>query len=222
MGVFLGIDCSMRWTNIGVSDETGVLGEMNVHAGKEQAGMLPRMVDDLLRARKLRLSDINAIGVTVGPGFFTGIRIGVAYSLGLSFALDIRTIPVSSLEVMAYSFDIQNEIVAPILSASGGNLFGAVYRIEDGQLSPMREVGCYSPEEFSSILEPMGANVRVLSHETRLLDRFSERTRSLLNFSSCFIHGGAVSELARRNFGKALPPSEIRACYHRAPDTGKK
>ena len=115
MDVFLGIDCSMRWTNIGVSDETGVLGEMNVHAGKEQAGMLPRMVDDLLRTRKLRLSDITVIGVTVGPGFFTGIRIGIAYSLGLSFALDVRTIPVGSLEVMAQSFGVQNGIVAPIL-----------------------------------------------------------------------------------------------------------
>lgn len=222
MGVFLGIDCSMRWTNIGVSDETGVLGEINVHAGKEQAGMLPCMVDDLLRARKLRLSDITAIGVAVGPGFFTGIRIGVAYSLGLSFALDIRTIPVGSLEVMAQSFGIQDEMVAPILSASGGNLFGAVYRCEGGQLSPMHEAGCFSHDAFSAILEPMGTNVRLLYQDIRLLDRFSERERSLWNFTSCFIRGGAVSELARRYSGRALPPSEIRACYHRAPDTGIK
>lgn len=222
MGVFLGIDCSMRWTNIGVSDETGVLGEMNVHAGKEQAGMLPRMVDDLLRTRKLRLSDITVIGVTVGPGFFTGIRIGIAYSLGLSFSLDVRTIPVGSLEVMAQSFGVQNGIVAPILSASGGNVFGAVYRCEEGRLSPMHESGCFSHNEFSSILESIGANVRLLYQDIRLLDHFSERERSLWNVTPCFIRGGAVSELARRYSDRALFPSEIRARYHRAPDTGKK
>ncbi len=222
MGIFLGIDCSMRWTNIGVSDETGVLGEINVHTGKGQAGMLPEIVDALLNTRKLRFSDVTAIGVAVGPGFFTGIRIGIAYSLGLSFALDIRIIPVGSLEVMAQSFGIQDEVVAPILSASGGNLFGAVYRIGEMQLFQMHDVGCFSPEEFSSILEPMRTNVRVLSQDIRVLDRFSERERSLWNHSACFIHGGAVSELARRNLGRALPPSEIRACYHRAPDTGKK
>ena len=222
MGIFLGIDCSMRWTNIGVSDETGVLGEINVHAGKEQAGMLPRMVGDLLSTRKLRFSDISAIGVAVGPGFFTGIRIGVAYSLGLSFALDIRTIPVGSLEVMAQSFGIESEIVAPILSASGGNVFGAVFRYDEGQLCPIHDAGCFSHDEFSSILEPMGTNVRLLYQDIRLLDRFSERERSLWNCSICFIRGGAVSELTRRNSSRALPPSEIRACYHRAPDTGKK
>jgi tRNA threonylcarbamoyl adenosine modification protein YeaZ len=57
------------------------------------------MVEELLTKNSVKFSDINAVGVVVGPGSFTGIRIGIAYAKGIGLALGIPVIPINRLEV---------------------------------------------------------------------------------------------------------------------------
>lgn len=66
---------------------------------EKQAIALPTAVEDFLGEQNLKFSDLTAIGVVVGPGSFTGIRLGIAYAKGLAMGLKIPVIPVNAFEI---------------------------------------------------------------------------------------------------------------------------
>lgn len=69
---------------------------------EKQAIALPSAVDKLLQQNNAKMSDLTAIGVIVGPGSFTGIRMGIAYAKGLGIGLNIPVIPVNIFELYLY------------------------------------------------------------------------------------------------------------------------
>lgn len=95
------------------------------------------MVDDMLRNAGLSLSDVNALAVAVGPGSFTGVRIGVAAVKGLAFPEDLPCVPVSTLEGMAYRFaglPMTCDIVTA-MDARCRQVYTALFSLENGVLT---------------------------------------------------------------------------------------
>jgi tRNA threonylcarbamoyladenosine biosynthesis protein TsaB len=93
------------------------------------------MINEVLSEAQLSVSQLDAIGVTVGPGSFTGLRIGFATVQGLAFAADIPVVPVSTLQLMAATYgrlaDVpEGTTVVPVLDARMAEFNCAVYRIE--------------------------------------------------------------------------------------------
>jgi tRNA threonylcarbamoyl adenosine modification protein YeaZ len=74
---------------------------MHVDAEKQAIG-LPNAVNKLLEENNVKMADLTAIGVIVGPGSFTGIRMGIAYAKGLGIGLNIPVIPVNLFELYLY------------------------------------------------------------------------------------------------------------------------
>jgi len=80
-----------------------VLGDKFIHMDAEkQAIALPVAVNDFMTQNNVKMSDLSAIGVIVGPGSFTGIRMGIAYAKGLGIGLNIPVIPVNLFELYLY------------------------------------------------------------------------------------------------------------------------
>lgn len=88
---------------------------------KGHSTILMPVIDELLRGNSVKIEDIDTVGVVVGPGSFTGIRIGVATATALAFSLNAKRIAVTSFEVLAYSR--QKATVA--VDAGHGNLYVA-------------------------------------------------------------------------------------------------
>lgn len=82
-------------------------------------------VETLLNGIDLKVKDVKKVFVSVGPGSFTGIRIGLTFAKVLAWSLNIPIVPVSSLEVLASGFD--NDIIVPILNARRGYVYGGIY-----------------------------------------------------------------------------------------------
>ncbi len=147
MSLTLGIDCSLRWLNLGLADGEKALAETNLDVGRGQSELLPGEVERFLRRSKLSLKDVDLVAVTVGPGYYTGIRIGVAYATALAEALQIKVAPISSLYALAYDLLNPSWAVAPVLRANSRVLYGALYWGHAEVFS-----GCYEPTQFADLL----------------------------------------------------------------------
>jgi tRNA threonylcarbamoyladenosine biosynthesis protein TsaB len=99
----LAIDCSARFCSVALFDKGGnrILAEASPDIGRGHAEQLPAVLQSVLARAAVDLSQIGRIGVTVGPGSFAGIRVGVAFARGLALALDVPVVGVGSLEAIA-------------------------------------------------------------------------------------------------------------------------
>jgi len=100
----LAIDTSSAWCSVALSidDENPIFLHQKVSTGASQL-LLP-WIDQLLTAAKIKPSSLDAIAVGVGPGAFTGVRLGVASVQGLAIAVNLPVLPVISLDAIAATF----------------------------------------------------------------------------------------------------------------------
>ena len=99
-----------------------VLDDKYIHVDAEkQAIALPVAVTDFMNKNKVSMYDLDAIGVVVGPGSFTGIRMGIAYAKGLGIGLNIPVVPVNAFEL--YLHDTPDAFVA--IDSGRGDFFVA-------------------------------------------------------------------------------------------------
>ena len=122
-----GVDCAAAVFD---SDSGKLLGRVSETIGRGHAERLMAMIDDALAEAKLSLTDIGRIGVTVGPGSFTGIRVGVAAARGLALALGVECVGVSTLEVLAQTVSETDKPVLAAINAHRDEVYAQSF--EDG------------------------------------------------------------------------------------------
>ena len=127
----LGIETSHRSGGVALVRSGRVLAELVVDVGMTYSNTLFPSIDSLLRICKMSYEDIEAVAVGIGPGSFTGLRIGIASSKGLSYALGVPLIGVPSLDAMACDvIPVKSEVVlCPMLDAKKGQVFTATYHV---------------------------------------------------------------------------------------------
>jgi tRNA threonylcarbamoyladenosine biosynthesis protein TsaB len=112
------------------------------------------LVHQLLVDSGASVHDLARVIVGVGPGGFTGVRIGIATALGLGQALGIPVIGASSLEALALGVDglSPGSTIAAITDARRGEVFAASYRHGGDDLQPRISAGAYDPADFAARL----------------------------------------------------------------------
>lgn len=82
----LAIDTATKIGSVSLFDnKIGVIGELNLYVKVNHSAVIMEMIDNLFKMTKLSIKDVDRVAVTVGPGSFTGIRIGVAVAKGLCY-----------------------------------------------------------------------------------------------------------------------------------------
>lgn len=120
-----GVDCA-----VAIYDTASgrVLSRISETIGRGHAERLMAMVDEALDAASLRLDAIQRIGVTVGPGSFTGIRVGVAAARGLALALGVDCVGVNTLEVLAHTVAAPGKTVLAGMNAHREEVYLQAFR----------------------------------------------------------------------------------------------
>lgn len=140
-----GVDCSAAVYD---GDAHRLLGEATEMIGRGHAEKLMATIDAALDAAKIDLSAVERIAVTIGPGSFTGIRVGVAAARGLALSLGIEAVGISTLSILAHMVPNQGMPVLAAMDAKRGEIY---------------------LQRFSATLEPLGAAEMTSLDEFRTL-----------------------------------------------------
>ena len=212
--ILLAIDCSNLWTSLGLF-VAGRTAGVDLDLRRGQAGELPVEVEKLLAREGIALGQLTHVAVTVGPGYFTGLRIGMAYAAALATALDISVVPVSSIEAVLRSIPNWNAgVKVPLIAASRECVFSTAWR-DGARFLPEKE---RSREELVRDLGESAEQAELWAVEDARL--FAAGDRSDVRFLSS-PNGAAIAALAAENANNSIKPDSLRARYLREPGLGR-
>ncbi|NGZ11838.1 MAG: tRNA (adenosine(37)-N6)-threonylcarbamoyltransferase complex dimerization subunit type 1 TsaB [Nitrospira sp. LK70] len=124
----LAVETATTWQSVAILEDDLVLAMHEQEAGGAQGSLLLPTIDRLLFQSGLQLSDLAGLACSIGPGSFTGIRVGLATCLGLRGAAGLPLTLVPTLEAMAGSLEAAPVPVCPMLVSRRGELYWAIFR----------------------------------------------------------------------------------------------
>jgi tRNA threonylcarbamoyladenosine biosynthesis protein TsaB len=130
----LGIDTSSKFLSIALSEDADIIKEESYLLDRRQAAELVPRIKALLGKTRVAINKIGAFVIGIGPGSFTGIRIGVSAVKGFGIALGKPCIGVSSLDAIACNAPAAAGDIVPVIDAKRGNVYAAVYRRKDAKI----------------------------------------------------------------------------------------
>ena len=134
MSLILMIDTAQETAFVSISKDGAPIGCIQNAIQKEHAGFLHVAIQELLKSCELELKDIDAISVTKGPGSYTGIRVGMASAIGLSYALNKPIIHICSLKLLAHAainkiIDPARVLFCPMIDARRMEVFTGLFDV---------------------------------------------------------------------------------------------
>lgn len=135
----LGIDTATRVCSVALCRDAEVLAESTADAGVTHSQRLLPSLERLLQQAGVAKEEIDLVGVSMGPGSFTGLRIGLATAEAFAYARRICLHGVDTLAALAWNCRQEGVLLAPVLDAQKGNYYRALYEWCDGRLE------CVSP-----------------------------------------------------------------------------
>ncbi len=128
----LGIDTATSCSSIGLVDDHRVIAESLLDIPVTHSERLLTSLEQVLRESRCTLEDLDGWAVSIGPGSFTGLRIGLSTIKGLAFATQKPVSGVSTLDVLACQISPTPTLICPILDARKGEVYTAFYRYGEG------------------------------------------------------------------------------------------
>jgi tRNA threonylcarbamoyl adenosine modification protein YeaZ len=131
--------------------EVQCLGEHTLNLPGTHSEKLMPAIDNLLREASLSIDDIGGIALALGPGSFTGLRIGVSTVKGLAYALQVPVVGVPTLDALAQNLCYAPSLVCPVLDARKKEVYAALFRGDGGgRLEKISEDWVIAPEDLCS------------------------------------------------------------------------
>jgi len=160
--LLLAIETATTQAGVALLRGETVLGALESDAGQQHSEQLLPMVDALLREHSVGLDALEGFAVSIGPGAFTSLRIGLSTLKGLAFGSDVPVATVSTLEALAAAASPAAggppAAVAACLDARRGELYAGAWSVPGGEAEPVVEEGVYTPDELVGLL-PEGSVV---------------------------------------------------------------
>jgi tRNA threonylcarbamoyladenosine biosynthesis protein TsaB len=180
-------------------------------------------IEKMLAHAGVCASMIEAVAVSIGPGSFTGIRIGLATAKGLAYAWKKPLLGVPTLEALAFACPAGDAYVSPMLDAQKGNVYQALYRWEKGLLKNVWPVHIVSARQVVEDLTRLDTPVLVLGDGLSVCEEELSPHRDRLVAApahATFPRAGAVAllGLAAWQRGEGKEPIAVNPLYVRRPE----
>ena len=203
--LLLALDASTPATSVALVEDGEVLSQETEVDARRHAEVLVSSVAVAFSAAERRTSEVDAIAVGVGPGAFTGLRVGIASAQALSDALAVPVYGVLTLDALAFEGDV-NGSFAVVIDARRKELFWATYEAPDARTS---EPAASAPQ---AIAEAVGRIPVIGAAATPYAEMFANVVEPALPSA------GALGRLAMQRLNLGEPMLPPRPIYLRRPD----
>lgn len=153
----LGIESSAVTASVAIVTEQVLVAEYTINYKKTHSQTLLPMIDEICKITETDINTVDLIAVSVGPGSFTGLRIGAATGKGIALATGSRMTAVPTLQAMAYNFYGTKSVICPIMDAKRRHVYAGVYRFDDnGKMEILHNQDLLSYEDLCELLSNKG------------------------------------------------------------------
>ena len=220
--LILGIETATERVSVAIGGHEGVLGMFEVTRGRRHAETLTPAIDFVCRQADVTIDEISVVAVDVGPGLFTGMRVGLAAGKAIAQALRVPMIAISSLDLLAYPLRRTDKVIAAVIDARKGEIFYALYRQVPGGIQRVSEPTAGRVDDLiADLLARSQEVVCVGDGAIRYRDEISAGYR--VEIAEQFFAYPSSAPLVQLAHAKALReewvnPWEVEALYLRKPD----
>lgn len=144
----LALETATMAGSIAIIEDNELIGEARININVAHAERLMSTVDWLLKASRLTVQDIDAFAVSIGPGSFTGLRIGLSTAKGFSYAAAKPLVPVPTLDAFARTLPFCAHFICPMLDARRNEVYAGLYKWESNICSKIVPETAVNPADF--------------------------------------------------------------------------
>ena len=218
--LILALDSTAVVASVALCRDDTPIASFTVKNGNTHSETLLPMVEAVLKTAGITVNDIDLFACSVGPGSFTGVRIGVSTVKGLAFGKNKPCVAVSTLEALAENLVPASGILCPVMNARRGQVYNALFRFENGTLTRLCPDRALSVADLEAELLALGESI-TLSGDG--IPEFSRLAAQIVptEVSDRLVDQNAVSvaKCARRAYleGKQCTDAELAPIYLRLP-----
>jgi tRNA threonylcarbamoyladenosine biosynthesis protein TsaB len=154
MSLILQINTALEIAHVSIAREGNVLAQRQNETQNDHAAWLHIAIQEVLEESGIHLDQLNAVGVTAGPGSYTGLRVGMSAAKGICYAKNLPLIAVSSLQLLAAGVKDQAEgVIIPLIDARRDEVYAGYYDSNLNLIRPEQAL-ILQPNCFNDLVEP--------------------------------------------------------------------
>ncbi len=220
--LILGIETAAVQVGCAIGGHEGVLASFHASRRRRHVEALVPAIEFTCKQAGVELRELGAIAVDIGPGLFSGLRVGVTTAKTLAQALRLPMIGVASLDLLAFPVRHSTRLIVPVIDARRGEVFYACYRQVPGGVQNLSGYEVGTPDDLASELVAKGEDALLVGDGAlRYADEFSRVAGGhITGPPNVYPSAAALVALAH---AKALreefvSPSELEPLYLRRTD----
>lgn len=155
----LAIDASGVAASVALLEDDKIVAEYTINYKLTHSQTLMPMINEICTMIDVDLKAIDAIGITSGPGSFTGLRISAGTAKGMAFGLDIPLVDIPTLDAIANNIPYTNHIICPIMDARRKHVYTALYKWEGETLKRLTDHLVIPMEDVIKMVKEQGEKV---------------------------------------------------------------
>jgi len=212
----LGLDTSTMTSTCAVIEDGKLLGEYSLSQDMSHSEKLVPMIKEVLDSLNLKTKDIDLYGVAIGPGSFTGLRIGIATMKSLAHLFDKPIVGVSTLKGLAYNL-AYNDIVLPMIDARRDRVYTGIYSWEKENINEIMKPSVVPIEDLVNKLKEYD-NISINGNGVEVYKKYlKENLKDKVRFSTVgqnICKASSIAELAEIEYKQG----KVDNYYTLAPD----
>jgi tRNA threonylcarbamoyladenosine biosynthesis protein TsaB len=219
--LILGIEASTPVSSVAIGSEQGIVASMSLSRGRGHAEFLVPAIRHIADQAGVKMGSLAGIAVGVGPGLFTGMRVGVATAKTMAQALRVPIVGTPSIDLLAYGVRYTNRLICAAVDARRGEVFAAFYRQVPGGVQRLTDYAAWQPERLASEIQARGEETLYVGNGALLhREKLPHARAEFASYAQAFPSAGSLVELALPRFMRedTDPLLELEPLYVRKTD----